>query len=194
MLDRRQALHRISLLLGVAICESTIATVVAGCRAAQHSGYTPKALNAGQYERLACLVELIIPTTDTPGARDAGVHTFIDGMLAEVYTEQQRRDFLLGLEDVEARAQAAGASFVASTLATQTQILQQLEAGSAPGPERRPGEPRHEPLPFFAALKELTLLGYYTSEVGATQELKYVHAAGSYDGDVPFARIGRAYS
>ena len=40
----------------------------------------------------------------------------------------------------------------------------------------------------------VSLVGYYTSEIGATQELKYVHAAGSYDGDVPFDEVGRAYS
>jgi gluconate 2-dehydrogenase gamma chain len=194
MLDRRQALHRISALLGVAICESTIATVIAGCSAVQRGSYAPKALSAAQYDLLACVVDLIIPTTDTPGAREAGVHTFIDGMLSAIYTEQQRRDFLVGLDDVESRAQAAGASFVASDVATQTRILQQLEAASATAPERGLGQPKDVPLPFFAALKELTLVGYYTSEVGATHELKYVHVAGSYDGDVPFARIGRAYS
>ena len=50
------------------------------------------------------------------------------------------------------------------------------------------------PGPFFPWLKELTVVGYYTSEIGATQELRYVHVAGQYDGDVPYRKVGRAYS
>jgi hypothetical protein len=48
--------------------------------------------------------------------------------------------------------------------------------------------------PFFPWLKELTLTGYYTSEIGASQELRYLHVSGYYDGDVPYEQVGRAYS
>ena len=49
-------------------------------------------------------------------------------------------------------------------------------------------------LPFFRQLKELTLAGYYTSEVGATQELQWIAAPGRYDPDVPLSDVGRAWA
>ena len=58
----------------------------------------------------------------------------------------------------------------------------------------RAGSQLAQARPFFPWLKELTLVGYYTSEIGASQELRYVHVAGRYDGDVPYRQIGRAYS
>jgi hypothetical protein len=53
-------------------------------------------------------------------------------------------------------------------------------------------EPQRQP--FFHTMKELTLLGYYTSQIGATQELKYAPVPGRFDGCVPFATVGRAWS
>ena len=83
---------------------------------------------------------------------------------------------------------AHGAAFMASTFERQTQVLREM-AATAQDTRATASEP-----PFFDVLKDLTLIGYYTSEIGATQELRYLHAAGYYDGDVPLATIGRAYS
>ena len=189
-MDRREALKRVGVLMGGAVSASVVSGVLAGCRAGGTASYTPQTLTTSQDELVATVAELIIPATDTPGARAAGVHTFIDQMLTHIYSNEERDRFLAGLADLDARAQAGGnPTFLESTPEAQTAILQDLEAEARAA--RTSGAVA---MPFFSVMKELTLVGYYTSEIGATQELKYVHAAGSYDGDVPFEEVGRAYS
>ncbi len=189
-MDRREALKRVGVLMGGAVSASVVSGVLAGCRAGGTASYTPQTLTASQDELVATVAELIIPTTDTPGARAAGVHTFIDQMLTRIYTDEERNRFLAGLADLDARAQTAdGHRFLESTPEAQTAILKDTEAAAIAARASDADE-----TPFFSMIKELTLVGYYTSEIGATQELKYVHAAGSYDGDVPLDEVGRAYS
>jgi len=173
--------------MGGAVSSSVLAGLFAGCRATP-GAYTPQTLTADQHELVATVAELIIPATDTPGARSAGVHGFIDQMLTRGYTPEERDHFLAGLADLDARA-PGGSGFLAASPEAQTEILTTLEAEAREA--RRSGD---GPPPFFHMMKELTLTGYYTSEVGATQELQYVHVAGSYNGDVPLSEAGRAYS
>lgn len=185
-MNRRDALKSIGLLLGTAITPSVARAVGAGY-VAPSFGAPFRTLSAHQAELTAVLAELIIPATDTPGARVARVDAFIDGMLTDIFTREERERFLAGLVDVDARAQAAhGMTFAAASPAQQVALLTTMDVESRAA--------KRGTRPFFPWLKELTLVGYYTSEIGASQELRYVHAAGRYDGDVPYRQIGRAYS
>jgi hypothetical protein len=189
--NRRDAVKAIGVLLGTAVTPSVARAVGAGYRASA-PGAPLLFLTPYQGELVATLTEHIIPATDTPGARAARVDAFIDGLLADVFTADERNRFAAGLAEVEARARAAhGATFLTATPAQQVALLTTMQgearaAGGSPSPSL--------PRPFFPWLKELTLVGYYTSEIGASQELRYVHVAGRYDGDVPYRQIGRAYS
>lgn len=184
-MNRRDAVQRIGLLLGTAVSPRLARAVEAGF-AAPPAGQALRALSPAQGELVATLAEHIIPATDTPGARAARVHAFIDALLADIFTADERDRFVAALADVDARARAAaGAVFVDCPTAQQVAILEALERDAAAGGGGQP---------FFPWLKELTLVGYYTSEIGATQELRYVHVAGRYDGDVPYDEVGRAYS
>jgi hypothetical protein len=190
-MDRREALKRVGLLLGGTLSASVVAGVLSGCEVRRRAGtYTPQALTAAQDELVTTVAELILPETDTPGARAAGVNQFVDGIVATTYSDAEKARFTEGLADLDRRAQAAHRhAFAACTPAQQADLLTALarEADAA----RQAGDTE---TPFFFMMKELTLVGYYTSEVGATQELQYVHAAGRYDGDVPLAEAGRAYA
>ena len=170
---------------------------------------------------VAVIVERIIPRTDTPGARDVGVHEFIDTMLADYYDAADRTRFADGLAALDARAQSTcGAAFVRCTPAKQIELLTALDHETFASPQARPEpdpqretehgpgtpmpselkaqtarpRPAHPATPFFRMMKELTLLGYYTSEAGATRELRYVPVPGRYDGCVPFTTIGRTWA
>lgn len=126
--------------------------------------------------------ELIMPATDTPGARAAGVVGFIEVIVGEYYRDEERGAFLRGLADVDARSQSLfGKTFVETTEAQQTTVLTGLEAESRAMPA---GSPQH----FFARMKGLTLYGYYTSEIGYTQELQQTFMPGRYDGAAPLRR------
>jgi hypothetical protein len=192
--NRREAVKAIGILLGTAVTPAVARAIGAGYRAPA-PGAPLRVLTRYQGELLATLTELIIPATDTPGARAARVDAFIDGLLADVFTAEERDRFVAGLADVDARARAAhGATFLETTPEQQVALLTVMQgearAASAQGRSGSGSQSR----PFFPWLKELTLVGYYTSEIGASQELRYVHVAGRYDGDVPYRQIGRAYS
>ena len=194
-MNRRDALGAIGLLLGTAVMPSMARAIGSGYRAPP-PGTPLRVLSPQQGELLATLTEIIIPATDTPGARAARVDAFIDGLLADVFTADERERFLEGLADVDARAMAAhGVAFVQITSEQQVTLMSALQAeGKLAPPRPRRRRQRMEPSAFFPWLKDLTLVGYYTSEIGASQELRYVHVAGRYDGDVPYRRVGRAYS
>ncbi|MFL5605063.1 MAG: gluconate 2-dehydrogenase subunit 3 family protein [Gemmatimonadaceae bacterium] len=195
-MNRRDALKAIGVLLGTTVTPSVARAISAGYRApAPGSPY--RVLTPQQGELLATLTEHIIPATDTPGARAARVDAFIDGLLADIFTADERTRFLEGLADVDARANTAhGMTFIKATPDQQVGMLTSMQGEAAVTPTGRPRRRRSGPQPrgFFPWLKELTLVGYYTSEIGASKELKYVHVAGRYDGDVPYRQVGRAYS
>jgi len=139
---------------------------------------TLRALNAHQNETVASIAELIIPKTDTPGAREAGVPAFIDVMLADWAGDDQRQMFTAGLANVDERSRALfGKEFVACSEAQQTQILTDLDAELARLRDTKSDASKN----FFQAMKWLTLTGYYTSEVGATSELHYRVVPGRYE-------------
>ena len=186
-MNRRNAIRNIGLLLGSAALTPGMARAIGAGYVSPAPGLAPRVLSAEQNELVATLAELIIPTTSTPGGRAARVDAFIDGMLADILSAEERDRFLAGLADVDARAHAAhGVAFVQATPAQQTALLTTMDLAS-----REAAKGSH---PFFPWIKQLTLVGYYTSEIGASQELKYVHVAGKYDGDVPYSQVGRAYS
>ena len=114
-----------------------------------------KALDPHQDATVTTIAEMIIPQTDTPGAKAARVNQFIDVIVAEWYDADQKSSFLSGLADLDTRSQALfGKDFVDCA-----------ERG-APW-EQKFVKDRH----FFYMIKQLTLMGYYTSQIGFEQEL-----------------------
>lgn len=131
-----------------------------------------------QNETVATIAELIIPKTDTPGARDAGVPAFIDVMLADWGDDDQRQMFTTGLANVDARSRTAfGKEFIGCTPAQQSEILQDLDYELAQLRDAKNDTSKN----FFGVMKWLTLTGYYTSEVGAISELHYRVVPGRYE-------------
>src|SRR4051794_40621099 len=116
--------------------------------------WAPKVLTGPQNETVATLCELIIPTTETPGARRAQVNRFIDGVLQEA-VQEDRRAFLEGLAWMDRRSNALfGSNVLAATPEQQTELLTRLSALNSSAPEEKPG------VDFFEALKSMTIEGY----------------------------------
>jgi hypothetical protein len=174
------------------ISAPVVTGLLAGCdtRRVPNGGgaWRPRALSPEQAELVATIAEHILPETDTPGARAVGVHQFVDAMLADGYAAPDRQRFVAGLAAVDARARAAqGKAFMDCGREAQRALLDALDRetfASAPSDET----------PFFRTFKELTLVGYYTSEVGATRELRYEPVPGHYAGCVPLTEIGRTWA
>ena len=144
-----------------------------------------------QRETIEALSELIIPTTDTPGAITAGVPEFIELIVPEWYDTEDRERFMLGLTEVDERTQAlAGVVFSQSEADTQTEILSALETEG----QARIMSEEDPPTPFFQQFRGLVLSGYYSSEIGLRQELLYQPIPGRFDGCVDVSEVTRPVS
>lgn len=147
-----------------------------------------RTLNAHQEATVKALAEMILPRTDTPGATDVGATAFIDLILTEWYDEADRKGFLAGLADVDARCNALfSQAFVDCQAIQQSQILIDLgermtrDVAGANGSPVSEGKFLVEPN-FYVMLRRLTLTAYYTSEAGATEALHFEIIPGSYQG------------
>lgn len=133
--------------------------------AAEAGAFVPKVLSPHQFDTVGVLVDLILPATETPGARALQVDRYIDVVLRTA-PDADRRRFLTGLTWLDTRSRALfGAAFAAVTPAQQTDLLTRLSARDAATPDAPAG------VAFFEAIKGLTIAGYYTTEVGLRQEL-----------------------
>src|SRR5436309_1953468 len=121
------------------------------CSACRPDGVPTMTASRG---RCASIAEHILPETDSPGARAVGVHRFIDAMLADSSPDEERRRFLAGLADVDARArQSHGRGFLRCATHEQRSLLDQLDREAFAAPLDRAATP------FFRTMKELTLVG-----------------------------------
>src|SRR5688500_2831790 len=96
-MDRREAPKRTALLMGGMVSAPAIMGVLKGCTARPGIDWKPEFLNEDQASIITQVSEIIIPRTDTPGAKDAGVPSFIDQMLKEVYSKEDQDRFTSGL-------------------------------------------------------------------------------------------------
>lgn len=165
-------------MLGGTLSASTLSALVSGCAAPSADNYTPKFLSSVQLERLARIADVIIPETDTPGARAAGVHRFIDTLLSEYYPSVEAHHFLALFDafdmvyDIDSQSDDQLYA-----------LLRSMDTEWAAGKDN----------PVWARLKEWTISGYYTSEIGMTQELRlkpYVTARM----DMPRAEVERTWA
>ena len=146
------------------------------------SSYSLRTLNPHQNDTVVAMIDQILPATDTPGAKAARVNEFIDVILTEWATEDERKNFLSGLADVDKQSNSLYAKdFAAASVDQQLALLRSMDEAAAVArsvPQDRPPywEPGGRDIQlqddFFTVFKNMTVHGYYTSEIGFTQELK----------------------
>jgi hypothetical protein len=175
-INRRQALTQlIAGAAGVASMPLWVQSLCAQARSEAHThaaqaavsapAWTPSVLTPRQNEAVIALTELIIPATDTPGAKAAFVNRFVDYVLSTA-DAKERSEFISGLTWLDDRCRArVGKDIAGATAAELTTVLTPLAAEGAGAVEDGPG------IAFFRAIKSLTITGYYTTEIGLRQEL-----------------------
>jgi hypothetical protein len=189
MIDRREALKKTAWIMGAAVSASTVAAFLQSCKSAPDLNYKPVFFDEMQAKIVSELAEVIIPKTDTPGAKDVGVPNFIDMMLKDCYTEEDQKSFLAGLAKFDTDAKAAyGDSFI--YLKPEQKLEYVKKANEAGVKEAKENKDPKAPRPFILRAKELTMLGFFTSEPGATQVLQYVAVPGAYHGCIPLSEAG----
>ncbi len=162
-------------------------------RAGAGVDYHFQVLDAHQQKTIAELCDMIIPATDTPGAKAVKVDEFIDVILDEWCRDADRAAFLKGLADLDALSmQANGVAFVSATAEQRAALLTNLDneltaARAARKAWKRgagPPPPDHTKM-FWHQMRSLTVTGYYTSEIGYTVERQEVLIPGIYKACTP---------
>jgi hypothetical protein len=177
---RDPKLNRRALLLGAVFLVGGAAALTRFTRGDRPAG--PGALAAAQFALLETVADVMIPATDTPGALAAGVPQFVRTMLEEWASDETRARIAAVLERIEKRAWVLrGASFAQIPPEQRHELLRDFDAAAfVLGDEA------------YARFKYLVLAGYYHSEIGATQELRYETVPGTWRACLPFDEIGRA--
>lgn len=187
-MDRRDFVKQLSAGMGAALSPGVLAAILSGCQADPQTGGL---LATRELNVLGSLAEAIIPTTDTPGAIDAGVPQYIEMMLEHFTPPDRVAVFRAQLDWVSswiAGQDARGLEDIAEE--KRNALLAALDDqafGGGTSHATPPGEPA-----LFAILKPLTVAGYYTSEIGATRELHQTPFA-PYK-DLPFDEIGKTWA
>jgi len=141
-----------------------------------------RAFNAEQFALLEQVCEVIIPTTDTPGAIVAGVPAFMRHMLEDWGTEGSRAEIASVLETIEKLAWSKfGAAFLELPSERRLDVMVAFDAEHVAAKD-----------PAYAKFKHLVLVGYYQSEIGATRELRYELVPGAWRSCLPLTEVGRA--
>lgn len=142
------------------------------------------------------IAETILPETNTPGAKAAKTGAFMALMVTSAYTERDRDVFRDGMRRLDDACRAAsGASFMSATPAQRLTLLEGLDREQKTAMEERASAPRSRapaavsapdtPAHYFRMMKELALVGYFTSEIGYTRAMRYIEAPGRYEPCVP---------
>jgi len=151
--------------------------------------YGLRTMTPRQNAIVVAMIDLIIPATGTPGAKAARVNEFMDAILTDWATAEESARFLAGLDGVDTQANALfGKSFLEASPAQQSAMLQALDDSvdwlhgppSDPAVSGRDFNQLHGE--FFRSFKLMTIHGYYTSEIGQTQELKREIIPGAFRG------------
>lgn len=189
-MNRRDALSRVALILGGTVVGANV--MLEGCKPADKKvgadfDFTPEDISY-----LDEIAETIIPATDTPGAKAAKVGAFMTVMVKDCYTEDDQKVFREGMNKINDESDKKfNKSFMELSAEQRHQLLVQIDNEQK---EYVKNKKKEDPNHYFRLMKELTLLGYFTSEIGATQALRYVESPGKYEGCIPYKKGDKAWA
>lgn len=211
--SRREMIKKMGVALGASISANSILAAVDSFYQKQSSNKgTRSILTESELQLVAEISDLIIPTTDTPGAKAANIHGFIDHMLTHCYSKETTLAFKKGLALIDEQSKnEAGELFLQLPKERQFSMLENLDAEMTANNIDRAEKDFFSRLnrfvsrklmsnkdlaiiDFFSLLKYLVIFGYSTSEIGATQAMRYIAIPGMYRACVPFDEIGRLWA
>ena len=185
MQARRALLKRVAWMLGGAVSAPAALAILQGCSAkepvAVAVAWTPKFFKGTQADIVSAIADVLIPKTDTSGALDAGVPAFIDIVMADVYPKEAQDRFSAGIDEFAGAAASGGKRFIDQDASQRAATVQKSIDEALSG--------EHAQKPFILVARELTLLGFYSSKVGITENMEYVAVPTAYHGCVPLSEM-----
>ncbi len=189
-MNRRDAIGRVALIMGGTLIGAEF--LLSGCKP-----HAPATLaNLFDEDHVAFLDEVadtILPdTASSPGAKAAKVGSFMTVMVRDCYEPADQDIFVKGIGKIdEASNKKFSKNFMDLDATQKTTLLTDLDKEQeAYSKSKKPKDPNH----YFRMMKELTLFGYFTSEVGATKALRYVPVPGRFDGCIPYKKGDKAWA
>jgi hypothetical protein len=182
-MNRKEAIHYISLLLGGSLVGA--GNFLAGCTSTGAPGFS-----ATDVLYLDEIAETILPETNTPGAKAAQVGQFMTIMVNDCYDEKEQAIFKTGMITInELSSREFGEKFMEISPAQRNELLTRIDNEQKQYMKnKKDGDPAH----YFRMMKELTLLGYFSSKPGCTQAKRYMPVPGKYIGCVPYKKGEKA--
>lgn len=212
-MKRRLALQRVALLMGGVAVAPGLAGILNSCKSASDTAAgSAFSLSKDQQSLLAEITEVIIPKTDTPGAKDLKVAEIMEVLLKDCYPETQQKHFTDGLKTVEEESKKLGGDFVSLKSEDKLKVLEIMKQAASTENEANKKKEEAEqidsesgqkkvdhgkdkpPVPFFYLVKDLTVFGYYSSKYGITEAFDYTPVPGRYDGCIKVGPDALAYS
>ena len=189
MINRREAIKQVAFIMGGSVIGANL--FLQGCKR-QASKDVAALFEADATNILGELAEAILPKTSTPGAKEAGVGSFIPVMIRDCYDEKDQKAFLEGFNGLDDRAKKEfKKGFLELSPEEKLQFVNNYDKEANKYQEQKKEEDANH---FFRMFKELTLTGFFTSEVGMTKALRFVKIPGKYDGNYPYKKGDRAWA
>lgn len=190
-MNRRDALSRVALLLGGTIIGAEF--FLNGCTTADKKIGQSVDFTADDIAYLDEVAETIIPATNTPGAKEAKVGTFMTVMVKDCYDEKNQKIFLEGMNKLNeaSKKKYNGNGFMKITPEQRTALLTDIDKEQK---EYAKNKKKDDDPHYFTQMKQLTLLGFFTSEPGATKALRYVAVPGRFDACIPYKKGDKAWA
>lgn len=186
MMNRREALSRVAIIMGGTVLGAE--AFLSGCKTA-NTGITFTKENISFLNEVA---ETILPATKTPGAKEAKVGEFMQIMVTDCYEAKDQTIFMEGLKKLDdASTKLNGKSFLDADAKGRHDLLVALDKEAKDyQAAAKPEDPKH----YFTMFKQLTLTGFFSSELGATKALRYVAVPGKFQGSVPYVKGDKAWA
>ncbi|MBK0381003.1 gluconate 2-dehydrogenase subunit 3 family protein [Mucilaginibacter segetis] len=187
-MNRREAISRVGLILGGTVIGAEF--FIAGCKSDVKK--TDGLFTADNVPFLDEIGETILPETSTPGAKATKIGDFMTVMVKDCYTPEDQQVFIKGISQVDDAANKKfNKKFMDLDAKQKTELLTDLDKEQKDySKTKKPDDPNH----YFTMMKQLTLLGYFTSELGCTKALRYVPVPGKYEGCIPYKKGDRAWA
>jgi hypothetical protein len=194
-MQRREVLKLLAAGAAIPVLSPSLLAHLREAQAQIGAAYKLRTLSSAQNAQVVAMTDLIIPVTDTPGAKAAKVNEFIDVILTDWAVDSERQAFLSGLAGVDKQSNDLfGKNFTDASAEQQTALLRAMD--DAAMAKRSKGGVRHgNTIPaerdkqlqgdFWSVFKGITIHGYYTSEIGFTQEENLQVIPGAYHGCAP---------
>lgn len=182
-MNRKEAVQYISVLLGGTLVG--VNGFLTGCKTTDK-----KVLDSNDTSYLDEIADTILPETKTPGAKAANVGAFMVLMVNDCYDEKEQAIFREGMQQVNEQSNSKfGKEFLRITPQQRHELLVQLDNEQKQYTKNKKDD---DAVHYFRMMKELTLLGYFTSKPGCTQAKRYMQVPGKYVGCVPYTKGEKA--